>query len=94
MTHCDDLFNLLYKDQKIDVNLNLFKELAMNLGLGSLRWYFQITGIHADLSKASLTVEPHKEIKNKIVIFRSARRHNFYIKKEMPYRKNNKYRSS
>jgi len=69
----------IHKGQKIDVNLNLFKELAMNLGLGSLRWYFQITGMHADLSKPSLTVEPHKEIKNKVVIFRSARRHNFYI---------------
>ena len=55
----------IYKDQKIDVNLNLFKELAMNLGLGSLRWYFQITGIHANLSEPTLSVETHKEIKNK-----------------------------
>ena len=69
----------IYKDQKIDVNLNLFKELAMNLGLGSLRWYFQITGIHANLSEPTLSVETHKEIKNKVVIFRSARINNFYI---------------
>ena len=69
----------IYKDQKIDINLNLFKELAMNLGLGSLRWYFQVTGVHADLSEASMSVESHKEIKNKVVIFRSARRNNFYI---------------
>ena len=51
----------------------------MNLGLGSLRWYFQITGIHANLSEPTLSVETHKEIKNKVVIFRSARRNNFYI---------------
>ena len=30
-------------------------ELARNLGLGSLRWYFQITGIHADLSEPHLS---------------------------------------
>ena len=51
----------------------------MNLGLGSLRWYFQITGIHANLSEPTLSVDAHKEIKNKVVIFRSARRNNFYI---------------
>ena len=69
----------IYKGQKIDVDLNLYKDLAMNLGLCSRRWYFQVTGIHADLSEITLNVEPHKKIKNKIVICRSARRNNYYI---------------
>ena len=69
----------IYKNQNIDINLNLFKEIAMNLGLGSVRWYFQITGVHSDLSLPHLFVEPHKDIKNKVVIVRTNRRLNNFI---------------
>ena len=77
----------LYASQEIDIDLNLFKELAMNLGLGSVRWYSHVTGIYADLSKPYLISEPHKTIKNKIVIMRTNRRNNYLIN----YRFLNKY---
>ncbi len=69
----------IYKNQKIDIDLNLFKDLAMNLGLGSVRWYFQLTGVHADLSEPYLFVEPHQKIKNKIAILRTKRRNNYLV---------------
>ena len=66
----------LYKNEKIDIDLNLFRELAINFGLGNIKWYSQITGIHIDLSKPYLTVDTHQEIKNKVAILRTSRRTN------------------
>ena len=69
----------IYRNEKIDINLNLYSELAVNLGLAHVKWYSQITGIHADYQKPYLFVDPHKEIKNKVVILRSNRRNNYLI---------------
>ena len=69
----------IYKNEKIDINLNLYSELAVNLGLAHVKWYSQITGIHTDYQKPYLIVDPHKEIKNKVAILRSNRRNNYLI---------------
>ena len=69
----------IFNDQKIDIDLNLFRKIPMNFNLDEVRWYFQLTGIHVDLSKQYLFVEEHKTIKNKIVIMRSIRRKNNFI---------------
>ena len=69
----------IYKNHEIDIDLNMFKEIFINMNLDNTRWYFQITGVHADLSLPYLFVEPHKKIKKKIVIVRSARRNNHFI---------------
>ena len=68
-----------YSNQKIDIDLNLFHELAMNLGLRSIKWYSHITGVHVNLSIPYLLVDSHKEIKNKVVILRTNRRNNDLI---------------
>jgi len=69
----------IFKDQKIDVNLNLFRELTINFNIDSVRWYFHITGIHAELDVPYLTNVGFHEIKEKIVIIRAKRRRNYLI---------------
>ena len=69
----------IYNSQKIDINLNLFREWPINFNIDSVRWYFHLTGIHADLTNPYIEVEEHKNIKNKIVIMRSLRRQNNLI---------------
>ena len=70
-----DIFN----NQNIDVNLNLFREMAINFNIDSVRWYFHITGIHAELDIPYLTNVGFHEIKEKIVIIRTKRRRNYLI---------------
>lgn len=69
----------IYDKQKIDIDLDFFRELPLNFNIDSVRWYFHLTGIHFDLSDNYITVEPHKEIRNKVIIMRSPRRHNHLI---------------
>ena len=78
----------IYNKENIDVDLNLFKELAMNFNMDSVRWYFQVIGLQTDLSLPYLKVEPHEKIKNKVVIMRTIRRNNYFIN----YKFINKYR--
>ena len=68
-----------YENEKIDINLDLFREIPVSFTFNSPRWFFAITGEHFDLNKPSLFVDNHAEIKNKIVILRSFRFRNIYI---------------
>ena len=68
-----------YDNQKIDIDLDLFRKIPMNFNLDEVRWYFHLTGVHVDLSKKYINVEEHNSIKNKIVIMRSTRRKNPFI---------------
>ena len=68
-----------YNNQKIDIDLDLFRKIPMNFNLDEVRWYFQLTGIHTDLSKQYLFVNEHKSVNKKIVIMRSTRRKNTFI---------------
>ena len=78
----------IYNKENIDVDLNLFKELAMNFNMDSVRWYFQVIGLQTDLSLPYLKVEPHEKIRNKVVIMRTVRRNNYFIN----YKFINKYK--
>ena len=78
----------VYNNDSIDVDLNLFKELAMNFNIDSVRWYFQVIGFQTDLSLPYLQTEPHETIKNKVVIMRTVRRNNYFIS----YKFINKYK--
>ena len=69
----------IFKDQKIDIDLDLFRKMPMNFNLDEVRWYFHLTGVHVDLSKQYLFAKKHQLIKNKIVIMRSTRRKNTFI---------------
>ena len=68
-----------YSDQAVDVNLDLFRELPINLCFNSPRWYFHITGSQVDLSKPYLDVSEHSTIKDKIIIHRTFRYRNNFI---------------
>ena len=69
----------IFNNQKIDIDLDLFRKIPMNFNLDEVRWYFHLTGVHVDLSKQYLFADEHKLIKKKIVIMRSTRRKNTFI---------------
>ena len=64
----------IHDGQKIDIDLNFFRELPINFNIDSVRWYFQLTGCFPDLSESYLVVPNHPIFKNYIVIMRSLRR--------------------
>ena len=69
----------IYKNENIDVDLNLFRDFPISLNLDSVRWYFHITGIHGDMNNKYLhNIEEH-HLKKKIVIIRSISRKNYLI---------------
>lgn len=67
-----------YIDQKIDINLDLFRDMPGKPCTTS-KSYFHITGVYADLSRPFLDTQEHDKIKNKIVISRSLRNKNPFI---------------
>ena len=69
----------IHSGEPIDINLDIFRELPINLSFNSCRWYFHITGIHVDLSKPFLDSPGHETIKDKIVIVRTFRSRNHFI---------------
>ena len=68
-----------YNNEEIDVDLNIFREMPINLSFNSVRWFFHITGIHCDLNEPYLSSADHKTMKNKIIIHRSFRYRNNFI---------------
>ena len=68
-----------YNNQEIDINFDIFRTLPVNIHFNSPRWYFHIAGIQVDLADPYLFVEPHQEVKNKIVIHRTFRHRNQFI---------------
>lgn len=69
----------IHSDQSIDINFDLIRQLPINLLFDNLRYGFQITGVQPDINKSYLEIEPHKIIKEKIVILRSLRYQNQFI---------------
>ena len=72
----------IYNNEKIDVNLDLFRKMPINIRFHSVRWYSHLTGVHVNMHEPCLFVKPHKLVKNKIVIVRSPRYRNSYINYE------------
>ncbi len=68
-----------FDNQDIDIDLDLFRKLPVNILFNSPRWYFHICGIQVDLSKPYMDVPPHEKLKNKIVIHRTFRYRNNFI---------------
>ena len=69
----------IYNNQEIDINLNFFRKMYPNFNIDSVRWYFHLAGIHADLSIPYVESENHKDYQNFITIMRSSRRQNNLI---------------
>ncbi|WP_313805199.1 hypothetical protein [Flavobacterium sp.] len=69
----------VYNDEAIHVNLDLFRKLPISHSFHSERWYFHLTGVHANMSDWYLNVTPHDTIKNKIVVVRTFRSRNPFV---------------
>ena len=69
----------IFNNQEINIDLNFFRELPISFNIDSVRWYFHLTGTHAELDKPYLINIDEHEIKDKIVIVRSGRRRNHLI---------------
>jgi len=69
----------IYNKEKIDINLDLFRSIPINIRFHSIRWYAHLTGTHVKMDEPYIFVKPHNLIKNKIVIVRSPRYRNEYI---------------
>jgi|ETNmetMinimDraft_11_1059920.scaffolds.fasta_scaffold45807_1 hypothetical protein len=65
-----------YTNQEIDIDFNLIREMPTNFNFDCIGCYSHLTGVHTDLSIPNIYVEPHKTIKNKVVIIRSLERKN------------------
>ena len=69
----------IYNGQKIDIDLNFFRELPINFNIDSVRWYSHLTGTHPNLSDPYIEVDDNNSLKNKIIIIRNSRRKNSLI---------------
>lgn len=69
----------IYSNQPIDVDLDLFRKLPISNQFHSVRWYFHLIGKQVDMTMPYLQIEPHKTIKNKIVIVRTFRARNVFV---------------
>ena len=69
----------IYDDEKIDIDLDLFREIPIDIKFHSIRWYMHLTGVQFDMSSQFLDIENHKSITNNIVIVRSPRYRNDFI---------------
>lgn len=69
----------LYKVEKledkhqVDIDLDLFRKLPATKCFHSVRWYFQLVGLQADLALPYFNVEPHSTIKDKVVVVKTER---------------------
>ena len=57
----------IYKDEKIDINLDLFRDIPINHSFYSSRWFSHICGVNINVENTFLSVKPHNLIKNKII---------------------------
>ena len=69
----------IYKDERIDIDLDLFRDIPININFHSVRWYAHLVGINLDMSKQFLDVDENSSMKDKIVIMRSPRYRNPFI---------------
>lgn len=69
----------IYNDETIDVNLDLFRKLPFSHNFHSVRWFYHLTGVHADMTDFYLEVPPHETIKDKIVVVRTFRARNSFV---------------
>ena len=69
----------IYNNEKIDINLDIFRDIPINMRFHSIRWYSHIVGTHVNMEDPFLSAKPHNSIKNKIILVRSSRYRNEYI---------------
>jgi hypothetical protein len=72
---------LIYNGQKVDYNLDKFREIGLNLGAGNIsRWYFQaFPELTCDLNESTIKVQKYKNLEDAILINRTERYQNGQI---------------
>ena len=68
-----------YKNQNIDINFDIIRELPASINFDNARWFFHVAGVQYDLVEPYLDVKPNELIKDKIVIHRTFRYRNYFI---------------
>ncbi|MDC1476034.1 hypothetical protein N8084_00885 [Pelagibacteraceae bacterium] len=69
----------IYNNEEIDVDLDLCREIPINVSFHQVRWYVHITGIHVNMEDAFLDVNPKKNFDSKVIILRTFRNRNHFI---------------
>ena len=69
----------IYKDEKIDIDLDLFRDVPINYSFYSSRWFSHICGININVEDTFLSAKPHDSIKHRIIVGRSSRYRNAFI---------------
>lgn len=69
----------IYKNEKIDIDLDLFRKIPISISFHSIRWYSHLTGTPINMLEPFLDVETHNDFQHKIVIMRSPRYRNQFI---------------
>jgi hypothetical protein len=72
---------LIYNGQKVDYNLDKFREIGLNLGAGNIsRWYFQaFPELTCDLNESTIKVQKYKNLEDAILVNRTERYQNGQI---------------
>jgi len=65
-----------WNNEKIDIDLDVFRDLPVSMEFHSIRWYYHIIGIQPDMTLPFLEVPPHPTVKDKIVVVRTFRGRN------------------
>ncbi len=69
----------VYKNQNIDINFDLIRDLPINLLFDNATYATILTGVQPDLTKSFIEADYHDEHKNKIIIQRTFRYRNQFI---------------
>ena len=69
----------IFNNEDIDVDLDLFRDIPINLNFHSIRWYSHLTGTNLDMNENYLNVGTNDNFKGKIVIVRTQRYRSPYI---------------
>ena len=69
----------IYQNEEIDIDLDFFREVPIDIRFHSTRWYMHLTGVQPDMNLPYLESNDHKSIKDYIVVMRSPRYRNIFI---------------
>ena len=64
---------VIFNNENIDIDLDLFRDIPINLNFHSIRWYSHLTGTSLDMNRNYLEVGTNREFNDKIVIVRTQR---------------------
>ena len=58
----------IYQGEDIDIDLDFFREIPIDIRFHSVRWYMHLTGIHTDMNLPFVESKEHELIRNNIKV--------------------------